>query len=196
MHQLREEIENNTHPHILINGRMYYQIPSAPRYYISIDDHVYSTVKNKELSVNQCASTGYLQVWVGRNQLLHRLKYETFIGPIPEGMTINHRDCNTYNNDLNNLEVVSQHENNNKRRNHETVNELPTEAIELPQFDYETPRNVYNIQNLYYYDHRIYERFDTCYRAINPTANGQVRVNGVTVLLNKLTQLIEQLIRE
>ena len=194
--QVRPEIENGMHPHIIINGRTYYQIPSAPDYYISKDDHVYSTIKNRELSVNECFATGYLQVWVGRNQPLHRLKYETFVGEIPDGMTVNHINHDIHDNRLENLELVTQRENTNKKAIHETLNELPEGAVEVPQFDYQTPRNVYNIRNLYYFDNRVYERFDTCYRAINPTANNRARVNGVTVALRKLTRLIQQLIRQ
>ena len=96
--QIREEIINGTHPHIEIYGRVYYQIPSAPDYFISIDDHVYSTRSNRELTVGACIGTGYLQVNVGGNQLLHRLKYETFVGDIPDGMTVNHIDHDTHNN--------------------------------------------------------------------------------------------------
>ena len=42
---------------------------------------------------------------------LHRLLYETFIGPIPEGAQIDHIDGNRANNDLSNLRVVNQSEN-------------------------------------------------------------------------------------
>lgn len=42
---------------------------------------------------------------------VHRLVAETFLGNI-EGMTINHRDGNKTNNEVTNLEVVTQKENN------------------------------------------------------------------------------------
>lgn len=36
-------------------------------------------------------SKGYGSVWVdGRSALVHRVAYETFVGPIPEGLTIDH----------------------------------------------------------------------------------------------------------
>ena len=37
---------------------------------------------------------------------LARLKYLTFIGPIPEGYTIDHIDGNTFNNDIRNLRAI------------------------------------------------------------------------------------------
>ena len=42
---------------------------------------------------------------------IHRLVYETFIGPIPQGMKIDHIDGNRSNNNLNNLRLVTQSEN-------------------------------------------------------------------------------------
>lgn len=42
---------------------------------------------------------------------LHRLIYETFIGDIPQGMQINHKDENKMNNDIENLEVVTPKQN-------------------------------------------------------------------------------------
>lgn len=41
------------------------------------------------------------------NMYLARLKYLTFVGPIPEGYTIDHIDGNTLNNDIRNLRAVS-----------------------------------------------------------------------------------------
>ncbi len=42
---------------------------------------------------------------------VHRLVYESYKGEIPEGKVINHKDGNTYNNSLSNLECVTQKEN-------------------------------------------------------------------------------------
>jgi hypothetical protein len=46
-----------------------------------------------------------------KNYYVHRLVWEQFNGPIPEGMVINHIDGNKKNNDLNNLELVTHAEN-------------------------------------------------------------------------------------
>lgn len=42
---------------------------------------------------------------------IHRLVYETFIGPIPEGMKVDHIDGNRSNNSLSNLRLVTQSDN-------------------------------------------------------------------------------------
>jgi predicted XRE-type DNA-binding protein len=57
----------------------------------------------------------YLQVYIkdGTRQawpLVSRLVYETFIGPIPEGHIIHHKDGNKLNNRLENLQCVSRQE--------------------------------------------------------------------------------------
>lgn len=42
---------------------------------------------------------------------LHRLLYEVFIGPIPEGVLVEHRDRNGLNNNLENLRLSNQSQN-------------------------------------------------------------------------------------
>lgn len=46
-----------------------------------------------------------------RWRFAHRLVYEAFIGPIPQGKEINHRDMNKMNNHYTNLEAVTRQEN-------------------------------------------------------------------------------------
>ena len=43
--------------------------------------------------------------------LVHRLVYESFVGPIPEDMVINHKDGNKRNNRIDNLELATEAEN-------------------------------------------------------------------------------------
>lgn len=59
---------------------------------------------------------GYLHVILCNDEkksgfYIHRLVYETFVGEIPEGMQIDHRDGNTQNNRLDNLRCVTPKEN-------------------------------------------------------------------------------------
>lgn len=42
---------------------------------------------------------------------VHRLVYETFIGAVPDGLEINHKDGNKLNNALDNLEAITHQEN-------------------------------------------------------------------------------------
>lgn len=56
---------------------------------------------------------GYLQVKIKQHIIvyIHRLLYETFIGPIPAGYEIDHIDTNPDNNCLENLKLVTHKEN-------------------------------------------------------------------------------------
>lgn len=57
---------------------------------------------------------GYMSVCLGKNSkryLVHRLVYETFIGEIPEGMQVNHKDENKSNNNVENLNLLTPSEN-------------------------------------------------------------------------------------
>lgn len=45
------------------------------------------------------------------NKIVHRLVYEAFIGPIPEGMTVDHKDSNRTNNHYSNLQLMTFEEN-------------------------------------------------------------------------------------
>lgn len=45
------------------------------------------------------------------NRIFHRLMYESFVGPIPVGMTVDHIDGDKLNNHPSNLQVMSFEEN-------------------------------------------------------------------------------------
>jgi hypothetical protein len=47
----------------------------------------------------------------GKNIILHRLIWTTFVGPIPNGMIVNHIDHNKQNAALSNLELITQSQN-------------------------------------------------------------------------------------
>lgn len=68
--------------------------------------------KVKELSPGG-NSRGYLIVSLYKECkckqfLVHRLVVESFIGEIPEGLIVNHKDENKQNNNVDNLEIVTQ----------------------------------------------------------------------------------------
>ena len=59
---------------------------------------------------------GYYTIWlrkdgVRKSHAVHRLVYEAFVGDIPNDMVVDHIDCNKLNNNVNNLDCVSQQEN-------------------------------------------------------------------------------------
>lgn len=67
--------------------------------------------------------SGYRQVYVNVSPpsgLVHRAVYETFVGAIPDGLCINHKDGDKLNNNLSNLECVTYSEN----ANHAYANNL------------------------------------------------------------------------
>lgn len=70
--------------------------------------------RQKGKTLKACAAkNGYCVVNVGRSrtQYVHRLVTEAFIGKIPHGMTVNHKDGNKNNNNVENLEIVTYSEN-------------------------------------------------------------------------------------
>jgi hypothetical protein len=97
-------------------------------YYISPDGTIYSTKYSKRynhegklrLLKPRTHPSGYLYAGLfkgvgGSKQRLwrrvHRLVVETFIGPIADGLEVNHKDLNKHNNNVSNLEVVTRREN-------------------------------------------------------------------------------------
>lgn len=88
---------------------------SYPGYKISTAGEVFSKKRNRLLTISDHGN-GYKKVTLSKDgkseyPFLHRLVYETFVGPIPHGMQINHKDENKNNNCLSNLELLTQNEN-------------------------------------------------------------------------------------
>ena len=83
-------------------------------YQISSYGRIKSLFRNKEKIRKQQINSNYCTInLLKKRYLIHRLVWETFVGPIPEGMQINHIDENTLNNHLDNLCLMSPSENSN-----------------------------------------------------------------------------------
>jgi len=109
------------------------EIPSLPLYEVSREGHVRPKkrivkfglqnrpVGGKPLSP-KTKTNGYQElsltvaVNVRKSFYVHRLVAETWIGPIPPKLTVNHKDGNKKNNHVDNLEIVTQAENNRHGR--------------------------------------------------------------------------------
>lgn len=93
-------------------------------YYIGQHGEVYSTYSHKFLKPEK-NNIGYLRVNLhGKHKLIHKLVYETWIGSIPKGLQINHKNDNKLDNYYKNLYSGTQKENiedcinNQHRRGH------------------------------------------------------------------------------
>jgi DNA-binding transcriptional regulator YiaG len=91
-------------------------------YEIDSDGNVYSYIKKgskgKELTDTPIilrgsdSRRGYKKIWIyGKWYYVHRLMAETFIGPIPKGMHVCHKDGNSFNNKLSNLYIGTPSQN-------------------------------------------------------------------------------------
>ena len=100
---------------VKIKGYADYEIDNVGNVY-SLKNNNRSNNKEIKLS-NRLAGAGYHQVSLYDNPvkpkqlLVHRLVWETFNGPIPKGMEIDHIDHNKTNNALNNLQLMSKVDN-------------------------------------------------------------------------------------
>lgn len=84
-------------------------------YMVSDNGNIWS-VKSKRWLKPQKNNSGYYTIGLSvsgnvTKKLIHRLVWETFIGIIPDGLEINHKDEDKSNNQLSNLELLSHKEN-------------------------------------------------------------------------------------
>lgn len=78
-------------------------------YIVYSDGRVYSKISERFLNPTLCSS-GYLTLGSVLGSV-HRLVVKTFMGEIPLGLAVNHKDGDKTNNNLSNLEVVTYSEN-------------------------------------------------------------------------------------
>ena len=105
------------------------KIKDYPGYTITEDGTVYSYMQTKAKKLKQRVVTqskkGYLQVSlynehskrnkkgqkIPKQVYVHRLVWETFKGEIPESKQIDHIDSNPRNNNIDNLQIITPHNN-------------------------------------------------------------------------------------
>jgi hypothetical protein len=91
-------------------------VPEFPSYEVSSDAFVRNIKTGRLLSSSKNKCDGRFRVMLWKNNknklfLRARLVAHVFIG-IPHGMTVNHKDGNYINDEIENLEVITQSENN------------------------------------------------------------------------------------
>ena len=96
------------------------QVKGFPDYEVDTVGNVFSTkgLTERKLSTRPNTS-GYIQVKLYKHDtpgeykqlLIHRIMYETFVGDIPEGDTVDHIDHDITNNVLENFQVLSHSDN-------------------------------------------------------------------------------------
>lgn len=104
--------------YITYNNSTYKQSILNKNYYIDKEGNVYSFYKKSLLKpmIRKAHNKSYLYVDIYYDGKQHhvnirKLVYETWVGKIPVGFQINHKDDNSFNNKLSNLYVGTQKEN-------------------------------------------------------------------------------------
>lgn len=86
--------------------------------------------------LNECL--GYFRIWISKPKrtfvLVHRLVYETFKGPIPNGMEIDHEDTHRENNKLSNLRICTHKQNMNNKLTKAKMNEHSQKNVIKSEF--------------------------------------------------------------
>lgn len=110
---------------LVYNKTKFFPHPFYRDYYSSKEGEIYSKKSNKILKL-QKRPKGYLFFTISnkseiKQYSVHRYVYECFYGIIPKDKQIDHIDNNKINNNINNLQLLSQKENHNKSNNKEVI---------------------------------------------------------------------------
>ena len=114
--QYQIELFEKTEEILIINGDDYKRIPEYPNYFISKYGVVFSNETRKFLKI-KINRQGYYTIGItnlkGKRhfEMIHRLVYSTWVGKIPFGMEINHKNSKPYCNHLSNLELIESLDN-------------------------------------------------------------------------------------
>lgn len=108
---------------IIINGEEFYPLKRDDNYIINKNGDIYSKdkicvnpsygnylVKGRKIK-HRIKEDKHIEVVISKKQTyIHILLYETFVGDIPKGYVIHHKDFNPLNNNIDNLVCVSRSE--------------------------------------------------------------------------------------
>lgn len=97
-----------------LNNGGFKQIPNKKNYYANQKGEVASTFGGRFTILKQCsngAGDGYWFVKIDgptKPVYIHRIVWETFVGPIPKGYDIHHKNSTPSDNRLENLECIEK----------------------------------------------------------------------------------------
>lgn len=106
------------------NGEIFKEIPGTKKegtYFVSNKGKVLSLYKDKYIILTPDLSTKYERVKInGKNKLIHRLVAQAFIDNPKAKKEVHHKDLNTRNNCVENLEWLTQSEHRKKHQEQKT----------------------------------------------------------------------------
>lgn len=119
---------------------------------------------------------GYLQVGVGspkKTKTVHRLVAEVFIGEIPNGYHVNHKDGNKQNNRLDNLEIVTASENQKHRYAVLNAKRLIGEANAMSKLSEDQIYEIYDLMCAHWTNDQIAEKYNVHSRYVSLLRHGK-----------------------
>ena len=137
--------------------------------------HVRHCGKISKATVNAPNVNGYVQITLRdgshRTKIaVHRIVWTTFVGPIPEGMTIDHEDRNRSNNMLRNLRVATG----SQQRKNQKIHILRRDARPIYVWKLSDPGNVM----LFPHSRKAAAELGANQRALRSVASGKAKRTG------------------
>lgn len=118
----------------IINHEEYRKIPGFSTYFVNKYGAVYSSRTGLFMRQKSDRPDGYKMIQmvgddgIPKYRKIHRIVFETWSGPIPVSMVVNHINCNTGCNFITNLEICSSFQN----TRHANIHRLKLDAWDVP----------------------------------------------------------------
>lgn len=170
------------------------EIKNFEGYFATKDGRIYSERSGKFLNLNNC-SKGYAKCnlykkdGTFKNVRIHRVIWETFNGPIPDGYEINHKNEIRNDNRLENLELLTHKENLNYGNHNKKLKETLKLVVKRGgECNFSKPICVYSVKDgsVYNFSSRIElaQFFEVSKRHLiykmyeKPSKDGSFELNG------------------
>jgi len=164
------------------NDTYIYEFLKDPNFEIHQDGTIWTIItKTGKISVNNVwrraghGRKGYFTVhYKGRKLQVHRIIYAKFKGPLEPDLVVNHIDANGYNNDPENLELVTQSKNNYHRFNRDKKPPVMGNA----RLDWETVRTIRELHKLGSSYSKLTEGFKISKGHVSQIINNEIWIEG------------------